>query len=185
MSYTELYRITKGGKVVQFAETHNSHRGAMAIWMIMEKKYLHPYFPSWATQMPENDRYYRCCGGDKEALTELWDLIDKNFVSFNDKVVLGSTYDNVYVKRENIDELLTCFDEFGGETSLKEQANEIRELIKFDKKFIGIAWNQTSINGDVWLSPFRKDNDGYPRTYNIFKDKGKHWELFDYLKDGK
>ncbi len=61
--------------------------------------------------------------------------------------------------------------------SLNEQAVVIEKL-KDNKKVYAICWNQTSVNGDAWITYIPKKDEH--RSYNIKKDKG-HWFLFDDL----
>jgi hypothetical protein len=151
MSYTELYGLTKNF-VVKIGETKNSWRGAMAIWHILEKKYLPKFIPDWAVN--ESDKEYSRTSslGDESPIKEIWNLIDSPKLTKTEKIVLGSTFDNVLAKVESIDKLLSSFREFEGETSLKEQADLIERAIKGNSKIIAIGWNQTSVNGDTWAT---------------------------------
>ena len=122
MSYTEMFAL-KENRSIDYdwkEEVRNSYRGAMAIWIILEKKYL----PS----LPKPDR-----------------------LSYNEKIVLLSTFDNVLIKRENFKKVIDAFNSFEGETSLKEQAKIIQDFNE-DKDITAIGWNQTSVNCSPWIS---------------------------------
>ena len=172
MSYTELFKITKTGNVKKFDEVHNSWRGAMSIWRILEERYL-PSLPSPNWLKESEPRYYSRCGFDGD-MSEIWKLPFSTKMTEIENIVMLSTFDWVIVNRSNILKIINAFREFDGETSLKEQADLIETLYKKDKKFIGICWNQTSINGDTW-----KDSDWKP--YNVLRNN-KHWELFSELE---
>lgn len=170
MSCVELYKITKSGDVNLFGEVKNSFLGAMSVWMFLEKKYLEPYRPSWAS---DDKTYSRLTDPTGEKLTEIWDIFKLKDIEINEKICLGSTFDNVIVYRKNLVQLVDAFYSFGANSNLKEQANLISNLLKNDDDFLGICWNQTSVNGDAWQT-----EDYVP--YNIFKQDG-HWDLFDYI----
>ncbi len=175
MSYTEIYKFNSRGKAEHIGETNNSWLGAAAVWGILEDKYLEPYFPSWGEI---GEKYSRLSMMFRpELMQEIWDLDKNDKVSDVDKIVLLSTFDNVVVLRKDIDRLLNAFEQFEGETSLKDQAQIIRNAIKEDPKLIGIAWNQTSVNADSWIT---EGKNGKWRPYNIKRDS-KHWSLFDEL----
>ena len=182
MSYTEIYKFTKSGNATMFAETRNAWRGAMAVWNIMDEKYLPRFIPNWAVRLGEDltKRYHRTSdmgssGGG--AIKEIWDLYKSDKVSETDKIVLGSTFDNVIVYKKDIPKLVETFRKFEGETSLKEQADILEEAFKKDKNLIAVAWNQTSVNGDAWINDTEKDKDDNWKPYNI-KKQNKHWDLF-------
>ncbi|MFL9844715.1 hypothetical protein ABS766_09835 [Flavobacterium sp. ST-119] len=110
---------------------------------------------------------------------EIWDLFKNPEVSIIDRIVLGSTFDNVVVLRKDIPKLLEAYRAFEADTSLPQQADEIENLYNSDEEFIAIAWNQTSVNCDVWISPDFNDldEDECRKPYNISKHTD-HWDLF-------
>lgn len=181
MSYTEIYKFKKDGDAELVAETKNAFRGAMAVWNILDEKYLPPFIPSWATLMNDpNKRYYRSADIFGNGIKEVWGLFDDEKVSNIDKVVLGSTFDNVIVMKDDLPKLIDCFRKFEGDTSLKEQADYIEECFKNDDDLIAIAWKQTSVNGDAWMSDELGEDEGGEECYlpyNILKHD-KHWGLF-------
>lgn len=176
MSYTELYKFNKTGDASFIGETHNAFRGAAAIWGILENKYLPPYF------FHGLEKCSRLSSGDMTEIQKIWDLINDPKVTERDKIVLGATFDDVIVMRKDIDDLLLAFDEFEGDTSLKEQAKIIKTEIKKTPDLIAIAWNQTSVNGDNWLNYGGYDDDDEAIPYNIIKMSDRHWDLFEELK---
>lgn len=180
MSYTELFKFNKEGNAEWFAETKNAHRGAMAVWHRMEDKYLPEIVPLWASKSmiaerkEKGERFYRFSPSE---MKEVWALLKQDNVSTEDKIVLGSTFDNVIVVRENLLDLIKLFNSFDGQTSLKEQAKEIENLLETDSEFIAIGWNQTSVNGDTWANAGGYDEDDEPIPYNVLTGD-KHWDLF-------
>lgn len=181
MSYTELYGFTKTG-VESIGETRNAWRGAMAVWTFLEKKYLPKYRPSWARD--DKMDYSRTCSGigSKDDIKEIWDLFRSKKISDSERIVMGSTYDNVLVKVEDIEKVLKAFREFEGETSLKEQADIIEEALKELPDIIAIGWNQTSVNGDTWTNTGGHDEvSGESVPYNL-ETGAKHWFLIETIE---
>jgi hypothetical protein len=177
MSYTEIYKFKKNGDAECFSEVKNAWRGAMAVWNILDKKYLPKYIPDFAKILGETDKeYFRSFDFRGEALKEVWDLSLKDNVSKTDKICLRSTFDNVVVLSENLPELLRAFRDFEGETSLPEQADAIEKELKNDPELLAIAWSQTSVNGGAWESDELDDDENY-LPYNILKSE-KHWSMF-------
>jgi len=177
MSYTELYTFDKEGNAKDLGEIQNSWRGAMAIWNILDKRYLPKFIPEWAKVTKEYlvKDYYR--SSDPEKIKEIWNLYKDEKISETDKIVLASTFDNVVVKKENINRLIKAFREFEGETSLSEQADMIESVVN-DPDVIAIAWNQTSVMADNWVSYEWNEEKEESICYNL-NDMNKHWFLFE------
>lgn len=185
MSSTEVYGITKGGECVVIGTTHNSFRGAMRIWKHLEDKYLPPFIPEWAKNTSASkEKWSRCATVETDNMKEIWELFNSNNTSRVEDIVLGSTFDNVIVLKENFDELITAFREFEVDTTLPQQADIIEEN---RDNIIGVCWNQTTVCMG-WHSPDRyhecdvdlDEEDREPLPYNIYKDD-IHWNLFDDL----
>lgn len=183
MSYTEIYKFKKNGDSEFIGETQNAFRGAMAIWSIIEERYL------------PKQRFPRV--NDTTEIKEVWKLYESEEISEVDKLVLATTFDRVIVKKEHIPLVLDAMRKFEGSTTLKEQADIIEDTYKNDEDLIAIAWNQTSVNHGYWESDtsilhseLEKDHPLYEEDYaddeeyevyppyNIFKED-KHYEIFD------
>jgi len=182
MSCTEIFGFNKKGDAYKLGEIGNAFKGAMMVWNYLDKKYLPKYYPEWAKVLngSKDELYYRT--SDSEEIKKIWALFKSDKIALTDKIVLGSTFDNVIVKKENISKLLKTFREFEGETSLKEQADLIEKAVEQNNNLIAVAWNQTSINGDNWTNYHYDDAKDEYSPYNIFKDTG-HWELFEEYKN--
>jgi len=177
MSCTEIYGLKKNS-VVCIGETRNAWRGAMAVWKIIEKKYLPKFVPKWGSPCEEYSRT-TCLGSDK-GLEEIWDLYKSPRLPRAERIVLGSTFDNVLVKVDRIAELLSAFREFEGETSLKEQADIIERTVREDPEIVAIGWNQTSVNGDTWATENYDEKEDVHRGYNL-ETGTKHWFLLEKI----
>lgn len=189
MSHTEIYGFKDNGDATLIGEATNSFRGAMAVWIEMEKKYLGPLpNPGWIPEGEYKARgYWRSASSfgvldnpKGNPMREVWALFSDDTVDAADKIVLGTTFDNVVVRRKFVEEVIECFENFRGETNLKEQAEVLREALK-DPDIIAVAWNQTSVNGDNWENRVY-DEDGNSSPYNFITGK-EHWFLFQDEND--
>jgi len=173
MSCVEIVGFTKN-KCFIIGEVNNAWKGAMAIWKILEKKYLPPYQPSWWNPNLNKEPPSRCL--QPESAREIWDLSKSEKLSQNEKIVLNSTFDRCIVNVDNIDKVIFAFREFEGVTNLKEQADLIEQTIKKDSKIIAIGWNQTSVCENQWMTAnFDEKTEEYI-SYNLEKDTN-HWFL--------
>jgi hypothetical protein len=194
MSYTEIYGFDKKGNAYFQGEVKNACRGAMAVWRILEEKYLPAYRPFFVpVHVPDSMieqflgyKPIRCSEVfDDNAMKSIWQLVNDNRLKDYEKIVLASTFDYVIIKKENLPKLISAFRKFEGNTSLKEQADIIEEMMN-DENCIAVGFNQTSVNGDTWtnIGGYDTETDEH-LPYNIFTDN-KHWELFEELnKEGE
>lgn len=172
MSYTEIVGFNKEGNAYSQADIHNAFRGAMAIWQIMEKKYL------------PVGRFSRCVMCNEKDIQEIWDLAQNEKVSESDRICLATTFDNCVIKKEDFQKVITAFREFEGETSLEEQADVLEEMLS-DEDCIAVAWNQTSVNENQWLSSggYDEEKEEYI-PYNLNSGE-KHFYLFNEGEDNQ
>jgi hypothetical protein len=166
MSYTEIYKFKSDGNPEEFVEVRNAHRGAMAVWDFMEKKYLPPV------------QFSRMWGSDRAQAKLIWDLARNEEIGAKERICMLSTYDDAIVYRKDIPALLEAFRSFPSQCSLPEQADAIETLYREDPDFIAIGWNQTSVNGDDWMNFGGRDEDDEYIPYNILTDSGRHWSIF-------
>ncbi|MCH1975617.1 hypothetical protein MCG01_13555 [Enterococcus hirae] len=166
MSTTEIYAIEKNGDVVPYGSAKNSWLGGMHVWKSLDEKYD--------------------LGGDMLiGFDATWKAFNKGIYEEYENVVLGSTFDNVIVLKENIDQLLTSFKKYYSvyPNSNFGQQIEVIEAIKADENIIGVAWCQTSVVDDLWDYGYDEEKDKVI-PYNIFKGEN-HGELFELLEDSK
>ena len=171
MSYTEIFAFGKDGSAYGVADIKNSHRGAMAIWRILESKYLPPYMPSWGDIGGE---YSRTTAFEGDAMKAVWRIYELGKVSKVDAICLCTTFDKMLVKRENVKHIINAFNKFEGETSLKEQATALEEVLK-DKDVVAVGWNQTSVNCDTWASYGYDDEKEEEIPYNCLTQDDHDW----------
>jgi hypothetical protein len=186
LSYTEIVSFDENGIAKDEYEIKNAWRGAMAIWQILEKKYLGEHIPNWAKNSEIEFRINfpnglsRCCGSDCKAMKEIWDLYNLETTSDNDKIVLFSTFDKSIVKKKYFDLFINVFElkEYK-ETSLKEQAEIIKQL-NDNENVSAIAWNQTSVCQNRWICFEYDEEKDKPIPYNFNKQKDHYFfEIID------
>lgn len=188
---TEIYGFDREGFAYLEGSVKNSLRGAMSIWRILENRYLPPYRPNYVVHSIPDDEIERYCGFkpsrtsavfDKDAMDDIWNLVYDKRLSSCEKIVLASTFDYVIIKRENMSILISAFRHFEGETSLKEQADFLENMLK-NVDFIAVGFNQTSVACNNWsmLGGFNEETEE-DIPYNLFTGD-KHWELFQWLSD--
>lgn len=152
MSYTEIFKFDKNGNSESVADIKNSYRGCMAVWDFLGKKYLDVGASIF----------------DLSVMERIWNLMDDERVSVNERIVMATTLDKCLVKKEDFSNVITAFREFEGQTSLSEQADVLEELLE-DDDCIAVGWHQNSISCEMWFN------------YNCLEQK-EHWWLFDKLK---
>lgn len=196
MSYTEIYGFDKEGYAYFQAEIHNSWRGAMAIWSILEERYLPPYIPDYikranwySPEMSFNEIVARTghtpsrlvpTFKEADPTQEIWDLADNEKVSIIDKIVLFTTFDKILIKRDDFSRVIEAFNAFEGKTSLKEQAVVLQKMLS-DENCIAAGWNQTSVNADTWSTYNYDEETGECAPYNCLTQNEHYW-LFDELE---
>jgi len=190
MSYVEIYPFDKNGNCMSPICVRNAFCGAFAVWRRMEAKYLPLYRPEYIDPAM-TDEEVRAKYGDltrlaawnpNEAMRDVYDLFNREDVSLTDRIVLGTTFDDVLVKRENFLRVVEAFESFDGDTNLKEQAAVIRKFIN-DPDITAIGWNATSVNCDTWANAgcsAQDETEGAPYNYMT---QDKHWWLFDELPE--
>jgi hypothetical protein len=179
MSTTEIYSFDKEGNASFYDDVHNAWRGAMAVWKIVEERHLTPYLPKFPFPSQFSKPSRTTAISDETAMNEIWGLWDNPNVPENDRIVLGTTFDKVLVKKEDIPKVIEAFRSFGGETSLPEQADILQALFE-DDDCIAVGWNQTSVNGDTWSNYRYNEETGECDPYNCLT-QDEHWWLFEEL----
>ncbi len=160
MSRTEIYAVEQNGDVVAFDDVQNAWLGGMHVWDKLSESYSF------------NESLF-------QGFEKTWGAFNKGVYETFEDIVLGSTFDMVWVKKENINKLMESFikycDKYEGSNLLKQV--EIFKEIQKDDDYIGVAWCQTSVADDLWDYGYDEDSDE-SIPYNINKGD-KHWELFE------
>ena len=171
MSEIQIYSLTKEKDMVLYAEVKNAFGGAILIWEILKTKYKE-FLPS---------------GEDvfSKPYQELWSLVGKGIFSKSDEILIASTFDRVWIKKENLQEVAEIWNGFYRyhieglpiEPSTKGVAQVLAKAAT-DPEVYGIAFNHTSVVSSFW-SIFDEDKEGC-QSYNFERNQG-HWELYTCL----
>jgi hypothetical protein len=161
MSYSSVYAINKQGDVVYVGAARNNHAYAPHAWDVIAKKTGFGDFP-W---------------NDKAKLAKFWPLFNSGKLSERDNLVLGSTYDRVWVARENLGALAAALRSFYEEHSWIEMdpskpwrtertqvaetmlgvAKLLDEVAK-DETHRGACFNLCSANENPWVVRYGEMN---------------------------
>lgn len=198
MSETVLYGFGMDGNAYRYSEVHNGFRSAMAVWEIMEEKYLPPYIPEYVKKRYGDISFEKCVSllsykptrliptlsDGNVAAKEVWDLVNNLDVPVQERICMATTFDNYLVKREDIPKVIEAFRSFEGKTSLSEQADILEELLEECPDCIAIGWNQTSVNSG-WTEKGGYDEEHINSLpYNCLTGDVHFW-LFDDLETVK
>jgi len=159
MSYTEIYGVKTNGEVVFVDEVRNAFAGAFHVWQSLADA-------------------YGIQGGMLGGFNQLWKMADKGVLKDFENITMKATFDNVVVKKEDVPNLLQAFKEYDKtypNSNLPEQARIISEEILLDEDFIGVCWNQTSVNSNPWVEGYDVEMDE-EIPYNVLNGK-RHWFL--------
>ena len=180
MSYTEIYAFGKDGKAYLAGEVHNAWRGSMAVWQIMEKRYL----PQFYDHGVKTTRMLSSKHGKDDPAREVWALANNPEIPLHERIAMSVTFDNCLVKAEDIPRVVDAFRKFEGETSLKEQADILEKLAQ-DPDIIAVGWNGTSVCAENWanIGGYDAENEE-PLPYNCLEGDQHFW-LFDELKEAE
>lgn len=167
MSRMVIYRVKADGEVRRLGEASNAWGGAMLIWTALcEANGLGPI-------------------GYGANLEPLWSMFGKGKLSRRDEIILGMTFDRVWVKRETVPELVEAMRSFykqygaGKVATLLAAADVLQKWFDEHPDDRGVAFNQTSVSESLWSVYIEEEDE--KRPYNIDTDTKGHWELTDAL----
>lgn len=198
MSTVEVYAFNTKGDAFLYGEVGNAWAGAMAIWSILENKYLPQYVPVFAKNMPWYHKdvspeiiqkklgylpsrlFVSVYDVNKDPKKEIWNLGQDENVLLADRITLYTTYDSALVKKENLQRVIDAFLNFEGITNLEGQATILRHALK-DPNVIAIGWNQNSVCADNWENKGEPDPlTGEATPYNCLTGNEHFW-IFDEI----
>lgn len=157
MSYTEIIKFDKNGKPHSGGRVQNASQGSYSIWNLLTNKYLTRDFNNI----------------DPKKEQETWNLFRDSRLTDTEKIVLGSTFDYVLIKKDDINQVVDAYKKFCKEFSASERfplsldkQRVILEKLESDEDCIAVGFHQNSVSCDMW-------ND-----YNCLTGE-KHWYLFE------
>lgn len=184
MSYTGVHKITADGTVESVGDVSNSHGWCMHIWCSLNAKYR---VGCWTF-----------------AFEPLWKLFGTKRLSERDSIVLGATFDAVWVKQSDIPRLVAALESFWAEHStvrdrLDGAVHTVSptipgvvahlKAIASDETARGACFYATSITDDPWYGENTDERDGYDESSRFVFGKdtvtrhGAPWELFANLHE--
>jgi hypothetical protein len=159
MSYTEIYRL--GSQPGCIGEVRNSWRGAMFVWNDVAKRY---------------------CGMEGfspfgSGASKVWNSFKNPRMPEWERIVLATTLDNALVFADDRIKLIEAFKTYARERggSLGEQADVI-SATNFAPGD-AIAWNQTSVNCDVWCRMETETEDDVVYSWYDPQTGDKHFDV--------
>lgn len=171
MSYVAIYMVDESGDVRSYGEAHNNHGYAPMVWQYLTVQYgLHPTGKPYDLEPVWNYK-------------PLWGLFNrKERLSPSDRLLLASTFDAVWIKREDLPplvEALRAFDECYIQPNrlvrtMHRSAEVIETLLEEFPSTIGAAFDQCSASQSFW-KVLDSEDDEECRPYNVFKDTEPGW----------
>ena len=168
MSCTEIIKFDKKGESSLVGEVENGIRESFAVWNYLSHKYLGRQFSIF---------------GKPSEQEEVWSLFEDDRLSEDEKIILGTTFDYVLIKKEDIPRVIDAFSTLDEKEvgrvvkewrenpigiSLPEQIEILKNLLS-DEDCIAIGWHQNSVSCNMWYD------------YNCIVGD-EHWYLFDGLE---
>lgn len=182
MSYVTVYAIDGQGDVLHWGEAHNNHAFAPHVWdVIARANGFKDGFP-WSEAPPRAEE------------KRFWRLFNSGTLSERDNIVLGATYDRVYIARANLGRVAAAIREFYDETStmpdkyrggtykiastMSDTADLLVEIAA-DGKFRGACFNMCSANCNPWVVRWDKYSAEEKRAARAECDADKADDLLD------
>lgn len=173
MSYVTIYRVEADGDVAWLGEAKNNHGFAPVVWDTFITKYNAP-----GSGPREADRYRPLWAlyGSSAAAKDYTGKV----LSRADDLLLGATFDRVWVPSELVPELIASMRAFHEAHILPrnyvQTIADAADLIEkeLDPTDRGIAFNMCSAVESFWQVD---DEIGDCRPYNIDLDDRGHWKL--------
>lgn len=144
MGRTEIYFATKRRKSWKlFSEVKQAMRGALAFWRYLEDKYLPPYMAFG--YLPGS----RLTCGDDIVQREVWDLCHDSRLTYQERLVLFSTFDYKYLPVEHIPDLAEAMrwvhEKMDSESNFGSQADALVRLFNERKDAVAVGICGTSV----------------------------------------
>lgn len=178
MSYVRLFKILPNGDTQVYGEARNNHGFAPLIWEWLGKKY---------NKIPP-DAYLHGEG----VLEQTWAMFGKGELERWENILLGASFDRVWVKRELIPELVDAlrrfYQEYVTPRNYVETTLQIADLLGKllqDPEARGVAFNPCSACEPFWrvydaetdtCTPYNVDTQQPAYTQN-YGDGKTAWEL--------
>ena len=172
MSYSEIYSFDKKGFAHFYGEVHNANAGSLAVWKLIEEKYLpsidDPYWKIITHGDYVSRVFISLCDSKSKAINEVWNLAENDSpLTEDERIVMKTTFDKTLVKKEHLPGVIRAYENFEGVTNLKEQAEILKKALQ-DPDIIAIGFSISLTDG--WTDRGLPDPDDSDERlpYNIF-----------------
>ena len=177
MSYVTIYAVQASGDVTEIDDASNNHAGAPLVWRVLGTKYeyldplQHPFFLV------------------DPGVEVMWDEWPSPRMSITENVLLGSTFDNVWVDRSALPLLIQGWSEFHAEHIRPNRIDErcavgiiaaLREAHE-DTSVRGVAFNMCSANDSPW--EVNDGEDWLPFNVDSPPADSCAWELTSRMRE--
>lgn len=185
MSYVEIYKIASSGEVLLAAEVRNATAGALHLWSHLGRRHV--------------DRDYF---GFDDGFGAVWKLFRSSKLSRAERLVLGMTFDRVWVARAGLPPLADAIDQvwagganrsqtlegnvFNVHPTWPQVAEALRQLYD-EERCRGACFNQTSVESNPWRmrATYEEARLQEPElTPEQFEEWGPYWRPYDFGRDG-
>ena len=163
-----IYGLNEKQEIIELEATNlNSWNGALNFWLHMEQKYL-PVYKQNGIKMSR----FNCF--QSSVCDEVWSLVDDKRLAPEERILMGLTFDYVFVKKEDIP--LIC------RVLSSDDANDgMHLLVPYLKKAV-----QNHADATAFAIMWQTVNDYYGCDYDddlnkVYPtwDAKKNWYLFD------
>jgi hypothetical protein len=179
MSYVTIYAVQAGGDVTEIANASNNHVAAPLVWRALGAKYgyldpqSHPYFLA------------------DPGIEVMWAEWPSPKMSHTENVLLGSTFDNVWVARDALPELIKGWEKFLDQYIRTHKLDDraavgiiaaLREAHE-NATVRGVAFNMCSANESPWVVEDEDGDDCLPFNIDTPPADTRAWELTQRMRE--
>lgn len=191
MSYVTLLKVKKTGEVTSYATVANNHGFAPLVWGYFGKKFK-TYSGPYNIMM------------DEKALKATWKLFGSGKLDALDNILMGATFDRVWIKHERLPLFIEALERFHKEfiepggfvRTARGMATALQKFHEEEAASLGIALDQCSAIESWWHKRIPLGDDGEPLSGNgkaadydyvplniltdaLASDGQPHWEIGD------
>jgi hypothetical protein len=178
MSYVTIYFVQADGEVLEVAKASNNHVGAPLVWKMLGSMYgylnpaLHPYTLA------------------DPGIPAMWSEWPSPRMGRTENLLLGSTFDNVWIAREALPELIVGWEEFleyvhAGGFDDRAAVGIIAALRQAhgDATVRGVAFNMCSANESPWEVEDEDCGEWVPVNIDDPPTDSPAWELTQRMEE--
>ncbi len=162
MSYVEVMVVRKNGDFENAGRARNPFGYGRLVWDTL--------LPAYVGKTPDFHKlpHYK----------KLWKLANTGTLKPWENLLLLSTFDQVWIHRRRIGELLAAYETFylehvrgtNNEATVLAVGTIIGRALAEDPKIRGVAFNHTSVNYNPWVKRIPVDEDGRKTTREAADD---------------